>query len=63
MHDTDHKPTALLETLCLSHQIITEAPMVPIIATLDRATSGAKNILKIGIPKGLFSWGRRDKIA
>ena len=59
MFKPDNTPTVLLETLYLSHPIITETPMVGmIIETQDTVKLVAKNILKTSIPpiKELCSW-------
>ena len=51
MYKPDNTLTVLLETLYLSHPIITETPMVGVILkTPDTAKSVAKTILKTSIP-------------
>ena len=51
MYKPDNTPKVILETLYLSHPIITETPAVGIITeTRDKAKSFAKNILKTSIP-------------
>ena len=51
MYKPDNTPTVLLETLYLSHPIITETQMGGIMMeTRDTAKSFAKNIVKTSIP-------------
>ena len=59
MYEPDNTPTVLLETLYLSHPIITGQWQGIIIETQDTVKSVAKHILKTSIlsRRKLCSWG------